>query len=109
MTNDESNSNDECSNVQNAADSYRFGHSSLDHSDLIRHSSFEFRHSVSCSFLPQQHAIRLPLVDITRSAAPSDPFAVGSTATARELKIRRSNPTSPVASVNTPRPSFLKY
>jgi error-prone DNA polymerase len=45
MTNDESNLNDECSNVQNAAHSPRFGHSSFVHSNLIRHSSFEFRHS----------------------------------------------------------------
>jgi error-prone DNA polymerase len=46
MTNDESNSNDECSNVQNdPSSSSCFGHSSFIHSDLIRHSSFEFRHS----------------------------------------------------------------
>ena len=34
-----------CSNEPNVRRRSRFGHSSFSHSDLIRHSSFEFRHS----------------------------------------------------------------
>jgi len=48
MTNDESNSNVQMTNVRNDVRSGSFEHSNIRHSDLIRHSSFEFRHSLIC-------------------------------------------------------------
>jgi len=45
MTNDESNPKVRVTNVRNIPRHPRFRHSSFDHSNFIRHSSFEFRHS----------------------------------------------------------------
>jgi lipopolysaccharide heptosyltransferase I len=75
MTNDESNTNDECSNVQNGEHSGRLSHSSFDHSNLNRHSNFVIRHSLDRILIIKPSSLgdvatALPLLCDLRRAYP---------------------------------------